>query len=68
MATICMQDEDAVDMEDFIDSGGLEKDTNTVEVADQQLSKVNTQMENLLIFETNCKAKHSLKVLRKIVF
>lgn len=33
------EDEDAVDMEDFIDSGGLEEDTNTVEVAEIQQNK-----------------------------
>ncbi len=40
MSRVCEQDEEAVDMEDFIDSGGLEEDTNTLELPDQQHSKV----------------------------
>jgi hypothetical protein len=40
MSNVCEQDEEAVDMEDFIDSGGLEEDTNTLELPDQQHSKV----------------------------
>ncbi len=54
MSRVCEQDEEAVDMEDFIDSGGLEEDTNTLELPDQKHSKV--RLEHLSPKEQCCGA------------